>query len=59
MLWGVVVISGTWSVLRVLLRSSVWSVVEMSEIGLRMIIKLSFSLLDYTFAANLAYKKNT
>ena len=35
------------------------SVVEMSLIRLRMIIKLSFSLLDYTFAANLAYKINT
>ena len=32
---------------------------EMSEGRLRMIIKLSSSLLDYTFAANLAYKKNT
>ena len=47
-------ISGTWSVLASLIAVFSLSVVEVSEI--RMIIKLSFSLLDYTFAANLAYK---
>jgi len=53
------VISGTWSVIASLIAVFSLSGVEMSVMGLRLIIKLSVSPSDYTFVANLAYKKNT